>query len=184
MSHIIIFEGVDHAGKTTIAQEFCKRNPEYDYFKVKQEQIHIEKIDPDVLKQSHLLQLNFFYELARQVDFNVVMDRFYPSEYVYGSLFRNIDEEKIMEFDKLFASINTSIIIVEKDDDKLEDRLWSKEQLIAIKDRYVKFAAHCKCNILRLHTDSEDLEKQMTAISEFIGKTYLKEYEQKHEHFA
>lgn len=184
MTHIIIFEGADHCGKTTIAQEFVKRNPEYSYFKVKQEQIHVEKLSPDVLKQAHLLQLNFFYELARQVDFNIVMDRFYPSEYVYGGLFRNIDEEKIMEFDKLFAAINTSIVVVEKKDDRLVDKLWSKEQLIAIKDRFIKFAAESKCNVLRLHTDSENLEEQLTHVNDFIGKTYLKEFEQKHENFA
>lgn len=170
---LIIFEGTDHCGKTSIAQEFCRRNPKYQYFKVKQEQIHIEKVDPEILRQSHLLQLNFFYELARQVDFNIVMDRFYPSEYVYGNLFRSIDKEAILRFDKLFAELETSIIIVEKPDEKLEDRLWSKEQLIAIKAGYRDFALASSCKVLQLDTDSEDLEWELESINTFLNKEHI-----------
>jgi len=165
---IIIFEGTDHCGKTTIAKEFCERSDKYQYFKVKQEQIHIEKVDPAILKQSHLMQLNFFFELARQVDFDVAMDRFYPSEFVYGALFRNIDEEKILEFDRIFSSLNTVIVLVQKKEDALEDRLWSKAQLIAIKERYKTFFDKTSCRVLMIDTDSEDLEWELSEIHDFI----------------
>ena len=169
MSNIILFEGTDHCGKTEIATALAKRLPDYQYFKVKQERIHIEKIDPEILKQAHLLQLNFFYEFARQVDFNIIMDRFYVSEFVYGNLFRKIDEEKIWEFDKLFAELGTKIIILQKKDDRLEDELWTKEQLIAIKAKYQEFAAKTKCQVLVLDTNSEDLEYELFEISKFLG---------------
>jgi thymidylate kinase len=176
---IIIFEGTDHCGKTSIAKAFCERNPSFKYFKVKQEQLHIEKVDPEILKQSHLMQLNFFYEFARQIDFNVVMDRFFPSEFVYGKLFRDIDETEIMKFDELFASIGTVIIIVEKADDKLEDRLWTKAQLLAIKERYSKFVDESKCRVLYLNTDSEDLEWELNEIHDFINSKIEKRYVKK-----
>ena len=169
MSKLILMCGVDNCGKTEIATALAKRLPDYQYFKVKQERIHIEKIAPEILKQAHLLQLNFFYEFARQAEFNVIMDRFYPSEFVYGSLFRKIDEEKIWEFDKLFAELGTKIIILQKQNDKLEDELWTKEQLIAIKAKYQEFAAKTKCQVLVLDTDSEDLEYELFEISKFLG---------------
>lgn len=165
---ILIIEGTDSCGKTSIAKEFCKQNNNYEYFKVKQEQMHIEKLDPLVLKHAHELQMNFFYELARQTTQNIVMDRFYPSEYVYGSLFRKIDEQKLWEFDEMFASLDTKIIICVKEDDKLEDRLWSKEQLIAIKKKYQEFAKKTKCKVLILQTDSEDLKDQLNKIDTFL----------------
>jgi len=169
MSKLILMCGVDNCGKTEIATALAKRLPDYQYFKVKQERIHIEKIAPEILKQAHLLQLNFFYEFARQAEFNVIMDRFYPSEFVYGSLFRKIDEEKIWEFDKLFAELGTKIIILQKQNDKLEDELWTKEQLIAIKAKYQEFATKTKCQVLVLDTDSEDLEWELNEISKFLG---------------
>lgn len=169
MSNLILMCGVDNCGKTEIAKALATRLGNYQYFKVKQERIHIEKVDHEILKQSHLLQLNFFYELARQVDFNIIMDRFFPSELVYGALFRKIDEEKIWEFDKLFAELGTKIIILQKRDDGLEDELWTKEQLIAIKAKYLEFAAKTKCQVLVLDTDSEDLEWELKEIEKFLN---------------
>jgi len=169
MSNIILLEGTDHCGKTEIATALAKILSGYQYFKVKQERIHIEKIAPEILKQAHLLQLNFFYEFAKQVNFSIVMDRFYPSEFVYGTLFRKINEEKIWEFDKLFAELGTKIIILQKQNDKLEDELWTKDQLIAIKAKYREFAAKTRCQVLVLDTDSEDLEWELSEISKFLG---------------
>ena len=168
MSKIVIFEGVDNCGKTEIAHALQKECPWYQYFKVKQERLHVEKVDPAILKEAHILQMNFFYELARQTDVNILMDRFYPSEFVYGSLFRKIDEEKIWEYDNLFASLGTKIIILRKQDDKLEDELWSKEQLIAIKKKYEEFAEKTVCETLVLDTDSEDLAWELEQIGKFL----------------
>lgn len=170
MTNIILFEGVDNCGKTEIATALAKKLGNYQYFKVKQERLHIEKVDPEILKYAHLLQLNFFRELARQVNFNIIMDRFYPSEFVYGSLFRKIDEEKIWEFDEMYSKLGMRIIILQKQNDKLEDELWTKEQLIAIKEKYKEFAAKTKCRVLVLDTDSEDLDWELTEIMKFLQK--------------
>lgn len=168
MSNIIIFEGVDNCGKTTIATELARKLKGYQYFKIKQDRLYVEKIDPEVLKQSHLLQMNFFHELARQVDFKIIMDRFYPSEYVYGSLFRTIDQKKLWEFDGLFARLGAKIIILQKKDEGLEDEIWSKEQLIAIRNKFAEFADWTECEVLLLDTDSEDLDSQLEQIIKFV----------------
>ncbi len=170
MTNIVIFEGVDNCGKTNISEALCERVlKDHQYFKVKQEQLHISEVDHEILKPAHLLQLNFFYELARQVDFNVVMDRFYPSEYVYGSLFRDIDEEQIWKYDKLYAALGTKIVILTKEDDQLEDVMWTNEQLIQIKAKYVEFADKTACDVLVLATDSENLDEQVDTISNFLA---------------
>ena len=176
---IIIFEGTDHCGKTTIAQEFCKAHPEYQYFKIKQEHLDIKETDPNVLAHAHLLQLNFFLELAKQVDFRIVMDRFYPSEIVYGSLFREVNVKELLKFDRIFAALNTHIVLVEKSDDELEDALWTREQLIAIKDSYRLFFTDTKCKTICLNTDSEDLQWELNEIDKFISSNLDKIYVKK-----
>lgn len=167
---IIIFEGVDNCGKTEISHALVEKLlPDHQYFKVKQERIHVEKIDPAILKVSHELQLNFFYELARQANLNIVMDRFYPSEYVYGSLFREVDEEFLWDFDAKFAELGVKIIILRKKDDALEDELWDKAQLVAIREKYEEFATKTKCEVLVLDTDDEDLDRELSDIQKFLG---------------
>lgn len=166
---IIIFDGVDNCGKTEISHALVEKVlTDHTYFKVKQERIHVEKLDPKILKTSHELQLNFFYELARQSNLNIVMDRFYPSEYVYGSLFREINEDLIWEFDRQFAELGVKIIIPVKGDEFLEDELWTKEQLIAIREKYKEFAQKTKCEVLVLNTEDENLERELTDIKTFL----------------
>jgi len=166
---IIIFDGVDNCGKTEISHGLVQHVlKDHTYFKVKQERIHVEKLDPKILQKSHELQLNFFYELARQSNLNIVMDRFYPSEYVYGSLFREIDEELLWEFDKKFAELGVKIIIPVKGDSFLEDELWSKEQLVTIREKYKEFARKTSCEVLVLDTEDENLERELSDIKTFL----------------
>lgn len=167
---IIIFDGVDNCGKTEISHAVVERLlPDHQYFKVKQERIHVEKVDPAILKVSHELQLNFFYELARQAKLNIVMDRFYPSEYVYGSLFRQINEDLIWEFDAKFAELGVKIIIPHKGDAFLEDELWTKEQLIQVREKYKEFAEKSKCDVLLLNTEDENLDRELADIAAFLN---------------
>lgn len=166
---IIIFEGVDNCGKTEISTAVVKHLlPDHKYFKVKQEQLHIQSKSHDVLREAHILQMNFFYELARQTDQNVVMDRFYPSEYVYGSLFRDIDEEVIWHYDKLFSELDVKIVILEKGDKYLQDELWTNEQLIAVREKYKEFASKTKCKVYVMNTESENLDEQLAELSIFL----------------
>lgn len=167
---IIIFDGVDNCGKTEISTALVEKVlTDHRYFKVKQERIHVEKVDPVILQKAHELQLNFFYELARQTDQKVVMDRFYPSEYVYGSLFRKVDEDLIWEYDKKFADLGAVIIIPVKGDKFLEDELWSKEQLIAIREKYKEFADKTACRVLVLDTEDENLDRELADIQTFLN---------------
>jgi len=166
---ILLFEGTDNCGKTEIALEFVKRHPEYQYFKLKKERDIVEQTDPVVLQKAHELELRFFIEFAKSVNFNVVIDRHYPSEWVYGSLFRKVDEMLLQRCDEEFANLNTKIVILQKNDDALEDELWNKKQLIAIKKKYQDFAKMTQCDKLLLNTDSENLEWELAEIDKFLN---------------
>lgn len=164
---IIIFEGVDNCGKTTIAQEFCKRHPEFNYFKVKKEQMYVRELSPEDITKMHAIELNFFYELASQVNMNIVFDRFYPSEYAYGKTFRNINGDEILRMDEKFAKLGTKIVMCIKPTEKFEDDLFNKEQLIRVSYNYSEFAEKTKCEILVLETDDEDIGREINEIETF-----------------
>jgi len=165
---IIIFDGPDNCGKSTIAKALIKRLDAHSYFKIKQDKIHLNTYNPETLKTAHELQLDFFTQLAKQSNMNIVMDRFHPSEYVYGSLFRKIDEEIFWHYDKLLAEAGVKIIIPIKPDRYLEDELWTNEQLIKIKEKFMEFADKTACPVLLLRTEDEDLEDQLNRINKFL----------------
>ena len=164
---IIILEGCDNTGKTQIGTELSNRIG-YPYFKLKREQVWIQKENAACVQSAHAFQLQFFYEFARQIDFNVILDRFFPSEWVYGSLFRKVDEDLIWDYDRKFAALNTHIVILTKDDDKLDDELFDSSRLKLINEKYKEFVNKSACKILYLKTDDEDLEREIKEITNFL----------------
>jgi len=167
MTNLIIFEGCDNCGKTTIATALAKEIG-YNYFKRKKEMLYIKKTNPVIIEEAHKENLAFFYEYCRQVDANVIVDRSFPSEYVYGSLFRQVDEKMLLDYDLRFSRLNTKIIILTKSDEFLEDELFSNEQLIQIKKKYVEYSEKTACDSLVLNTDDCDLSSQLKIIKNFL----------------
>lgn len=170
---IIIFDGPDNCGKTSIAKALVEKCfTSHAYFKIKQDKIHLNKYNPDTLKTAHELQLDFFAQLAAQSKMNIVMDRFHPSEYVYGSLFRKIDEEVFWHYDKMLGEAGVKIVIPIKSDEFLEDDLWTRDQLIAIKQKFMEFSEKTACQVLVINTEDEELEEQLAKITKFLYEKF------------
>lgn len=168
---IVIFEGPDSTGKTSIAKAFVKKHPEFQYFKVKKEKQYVAKLKPKAIQEMHEHELRFFYEMASQIDFNVIMDRSYPSEYVYGKLFRKIDENFILQQDKKFGKLGVKIVILTKPDAMLSDNLFNRKQLVQVKEGYIQFAKKTRCKLLVMDTSDRNIDSQLAKLEGFIYKS-------------
>lgn len=91
---IIIYEGIDHSGKSTLAQlqSYTQNIPYY-------RSIHQKDKITD-LEESCKHDWRFFLDISSQTNQNIIFDRSFISQYVYSTCFR---KENIM---KHFDSLN------------------------------------------------------------------------------
>jgi thymidylate kinase len=167
-NNIIIFEGTDSCGKTNISHAFAAKYPSFDYFKLEKEKLFIKTLSPEQIRLMHENEIDFFLSFLKQVHVKVIMDRNYPSEIVYGRLFRTVDEELMSKVDAEFAELGTKIVLLTKDDSLLRDDIFNKPDLLKIKKGYEQFAKETKCEILTLDTSDFNLDEQIKKIETFI----------------
>lgn len=130
---VIIIDGPDNTGKDTLINNIC--------YGESNKVIHcskpLSKIDPftEQVETYNKLVDDVIYQYARKFCDNIIFNRFYPGEYVYGQLYRNGDRNKIADLIlqlevKLLHSINsndlyyiqilsTSDKLLQKNDDNL-----------------------------------------------------------------
>lgn len=109
---IIIIEGIDRVGKTTLAKKISKTynyplfkdNPKYNTIYT-DKTINSEKIN---------LLLNLMEINALQ---NIILDRGHFTEYVYGIVDRNYENNDIWGFDERLANLNNVLLIYVKPED-------------------------------------------------------------------
>ena len=105
---------------------------------------------------------------------SVVLDRSYPSEWVYSRVYNRItDHEALTYVDDLAAKVGVKIVIpyrtsYEGMHDDMHDIDCKAMQKIS--DMYAEFIIWTKCETLRLCVDSEDIDWEMKTILEFINK--------------
>jgi thymidylate kinase len=169
---VVIFDGPDGCGKTTIAKEFVKRHREFSYFKNKPTKKRIKKCTNEQLALIHLTEIELFLSFIKQLNCQLIVDRSYPSEIVYNrSLNRNANDKYLMKLDREHAKENVKIIICVKNNELLNDRLdniFDNQTLRTIKKEYLKFAKQTKCKVLVMNTTNENLENQIKKIKKFI----------------
>lgn len=158
--HIIIFEGHDMVGKSTIATALSER--------IKAPVIKMEK----PWKHDPLVELMYGAEnicqLIQQTDYSFILDRFHPSEYVYSRVFNRVtSHEQIIKLDERLAEMGAVIFVFYKQeaafqhdpDDKIE--LAKYHELIRW---YREFEKITKCKIVFIDTSDENLEAQLQEI--------------------
>lgn len=168
--HIIIFEGLDGTGKSTIAKKLAEELG-LQYFKNHMEHKALEQ-EVDCYKAMLYMQAPITLAFLSQCSFKengIILDRFTPSEFAYGHALRGGTDNKIIwEVDKKLAEFGAKIIYCYKYDTlPLND--FSLNECEAIKHYYDIYRKKTKISWLNLNTTSENISYQITEIVHFLS---------------
>ena len=129
---ILIIEGMDRCGKSTLVEQLRKR-----YFTDPRILVHHSSSPPKVENpnewevQHYRSLFDTSYYLNYAEDFNVIYDRFHLGAIVYGKKYRNVDPEDIYAIENIYIhpkdeialvllTDQTTHIMFRDDDDSLE----------------------------------------------------------------
>ena len=167
MNNLVIFEGQDQSGKSSIAQSLAKRIG-YSYFKNPSEK---EQFFVDDKRVAWIIEGKYLFSLVAQGVINkVILDRHLPSEYAYSYAYgRKTDGAKIVEFDAKLAELGAIIIYCFKDSyDGYKDWAVKQEDRAKLVEGYELYLQQTRMPFLRLNTTDQNLENQIDAITFFM----------------
>ena len=102
---IVIVEGIDRVGKTTLCNKFAEKG--FKYFK----DVYFDGVPITRRIASEKLRTTLeFFKLFK--DENIVVDRFHITEFVYGALERNYTSSEVEFIDKELALLDAVLILV------------------------------------------------------------------------
>ena len=109
-----------------------------------------------------------------QVKPHVVLDRYYPSEYVYSSVMGRRTNLTVLEkIDRAFAAAGGKHIICRrKSYDGIHDDLHSyldSRKLEQLDEKYSEFVNWTKCPVLTLWVDDENLGREISEILAWLS---------------
>lgn len=170
--YIIIFDGPDMTGKTEMSIELSKRI-NVPRFKNSRERQFFEK-DPGYFVKALKYGDPYFVSYLQQTGASVILDRGFPSEFVYSKAFnRETNADILRMVDTMFASAGAKIIIPYRSDYSMfvDDQFSSinSEMLEKIDSLYSEFCAWTSCEVLRICVDDENIEREINEISKFLG---------------
>lgn len=163
---ILLFEGPDRCGKTEIGSALA-RNLNITYFKNKSE--HENFINEDTLVKFKI-ETQYLLQQLKGLEYKnngIVLDRHFPSEYVYSKVYkRKTDEDLIWHFDNEFAKLGTVLIYCYKSEYKyFSDEIIKLEEIGKIRDVYENdYLKKTKMQVISIDTSDEDLDTQLTTI--------------------
>jgi hypothetical protein len=152
---IIIFDGPDGTGKTTLAQGLSL-DLKLPYFKVSNERSSWEK---NRFKEALDFYGPFVVDMIRQLKLNLIIDRGHPSEWVYSQVFgRETDMVKLRQIDDSLAAMGAYVIITLRHDysNNRKDDLVPFEKLQELHAKYLEFGEWTRCGTIYLYVDSFD----------------------------
>lgn len=164
---IVIVEGIDRVGKTTLVSKLtksCNINPFIDSYLSftycdlnKDKEIVVEGKRNDIIANTEKINslINFFEQFSNNIG-NVLLDRFHLSEFVYGKVDRHyLSHEAFEVFDKRLAKLNTLIIYVEP-----KNLNWSSEKhgssLAEHLEVFEDIINKTECEVVRCNFDTLD----------------------------
>lgn len=170
---MIAMEGPDRCGKSEISKALALQL-QHSYFKNSGEW-DIDVRSKEYFKNILTYGAPLMTELLCQIKPSVVLDRYYPSEWVYSKVFgRSSDEKLITKIDHRFAEAGGRIILCRRKNyaglkDDLHEHIDSNilKQLDAC---YEQFALWTRCPVLTLWVDDEDLERELNDITEWLNQ--------------
>jgi len=168
---ILIFEGPDGCGKTNIAREL-ERVIGIPYFKNESEWSCFED-DPSYFINAMTYGDPYFLSYLEQTKASVIMDRWYPSEWVYSKAFkRPTDYGVLRSIDDRAAALDAKIIIPCRTSyDGVVDQFESIKPAILqdIEEIYRAFSDWTNCDTFFLNVDDENLDRELFEVLNFVG---------------
>ena len=168
---IIIFEGPDGCGKTNISTELSS-GLGVPYFKNKDEwKFFVD--DPSYFVNALTYGDPYFLSYLEQTGASVIVDRWYPSEWVYSQIFdRPTNMDALDRIDHRAAALGAKIIIPVREDysDVVDqfDEVITPSILQNVHEAYLRFADWTACSTFFLNVDDEDITRELAEIQDFL----------------
>lgn len=176
---IIIIDGVDMCGKTEIAKKLSSKLESMGFFSPyfknnKEREFFGTSGAAEYFKNTLRYGMGYFTNYLEQSGAGIVLDRCYPSEFVYSRLFsRETDHEALTLCDMKFSELNAKIILTyrtsyEGRSDDTHPELISSEIMEKLDSLYRQFASQSRCLVKMLNVDDENLEREVSECLEFV----------------
>ena len=155
---ILVFEGHDNSGKSTIAQAYAKRFGGQYYH---------NPSNQDAIKEHVPLSYQEYYLALHLPCFDQrrlhVIDRFVMSDYVYSDIFGTPINKKWRDESYRISQPYVRYVVCYKTGDIVKDNLFDKQELV--RQRYMSFMDDPMWpNAFFIDTTDENLEHQLRAI--------------------
>lgn len=150
---IIIFDSPDRTGKTNIAQGLSSEF-HIPYFKMPgNEKMHWRE---GTFQTSLEFDQTYALEFLRQTGYSVIMDRAWPSEWVYSVVFQRKTNSKLLsELDEAYAQLGAWIVVPLRMTYEIPDDLVPLEKQRDLHDMYNEFCDRfTMCNTVRIYVDT------------------------------
>lgn len=170
---VIVFEGPDGCGKTNISQALSL-DLGVPYFKNKDEWKYFVN-DPAYFVNALTYGDPYFLSYLEQTGASVIVDRWYPSEWVYSQVFsRPTNMEVLRIVDQRAAALGTKIVIPYRENyesviDQFEDVI-TPSVLQNVHNVYLKFVEWTSCDTILLNVDDENLSRELKEVHSFLGE--------------
>ena len=170
---VIIFEGHDKSGKTTIAKRLSEELG-IPTFKVQRDKYNWDR------KHNLHYGTEQITQFIEQTKSPVIIDRFHGSDYMYDRLFdRELQDAKVFELDTRLAELGTVIILCYKNEEQYEVDEEDKEfvdpsMYTDMTMHYRNFLMKGKCKFIVLNTSSMDIEEQIRELKNQLEEVQWK----------
>jgi thymidylate kinase len=164
---VIIIEGIDMVGKTSIIRELSKTLNIPAYKEIREEKWYDHNIDLLYAEEARI-------QMLEQIGFSIIFDRSYPSEWAYAHAYeRKTIPERILELDKRYATLGTKIIYLYKSPEYFQQdktNLIDFSKYSRIDERYREFLLFkTKCDYMFLDTSDQNIHSQVESICDFLN---------------
>ena len=164
---IVVMDGPDRVGKSTIGYALS-RDLQVPYFRMTSQHANWRA---GRFKEALEFDQPYLLEMVRQMRLDLVIDRAWPSEWVYSRVFgRETNPEVLRRVDEGFAQLGAYIVIpLRRDYTKCsKDELVGQDKLEKLHDTYQEFSVWTRCSTVTIYVDDfdNDLSQQVPRITQ------------------
>ncbi len=165
---IIIVEGVDMVGKTSVIKALSELLAIRSYKEDREEKWYDHNIDLLYSEEARI-------QLLEKMGFDIILDRSYPSEYAYAHAYnRKTIDDRIDELDSRYATLGAKIIYLFRTPESFKrDKtgLIDFDKYSKIHNEYLNFLDMTRCNFIMIDTTDENISLQLKQILGFLKET-------------